>query len=165
MDHKIELTPGAKPPAPRLYKMGFTDELKKQLTELLEAGHIEPSKSPYGAPVIFVMKKDDTLRMCVDYRALNQLTKKNSYPLPRIDELLDRLGGATVFTKLDLRSGYQQVRVHPEDIEKTAFRTRYGHYQFKVMPFGRSFLSTGHPTPSGSGTTTTPFFSTCPTLL
>ena len=138
VDHRIELEPGAKAPVNRMYKMSFTelDELKKQLAELVEAGYVEPSKSPFGAPVLFVHKKDGGERMCIDYRALNKLTIKNSYPLPRIDELLDRLLGARVFSKIDLRSGYHQIRVAEGDEEKTAFRTRYGHFQFKVMPFG-----------------------------
>jgi transposase InsO family protein len=112
------------------------EELQKQLTELIDMGFIQPSKSPYGAPILFVPKKNGKLRMCVDYRALNKITIKNRYPLPRIDELLDRLYGATIFTKLDLQSGYHQIRIAPEDVPKTAFRTRYGHYEWKVMPFG-----------------------------
>ena len=138
VDHTIELEAGAKAPVNRMYKMSFTelDELKKQLAELVNAGYVEPSKSPYGAPVLFVHKKDGGMRMCIDYRALNKLTVKNSYPLPRIDELLDRLRGARIFSKIDLRSGYHQIRVADGDVEKTAFRTRYGHFQFKVMPFG-----------------------------
>ena len=138
MDHKIELIEGATPPISRVYKMSYTelDELKRQLTELIDAGHIEPSKSPFGAPVLFVNKKDGSVRMCIDYRALNKFTKKNSYSLPRIDELLDRLRGATIFSKIDLKSGYHQIRIAEGDVEKTAFRIRYGHYQFMVLPFG-----------------------------
>ena len=112
------------------------DELKKQLQDLTEKGYIQPSVSPFGAPVLFVPKKDGGIRMCVDYRALNRVTVHNRYPLPRIDELLDRLQGAKLFTKIDLRSGYHQIRVHPEDVHKTAFRTRYGHFEFLVLPFG-----------------------------
>ena len=93
-----------------------TDELKKQLEELIKAKFIQPSKSPYGAPVLFVKKKDGTMRMCVDYRALNDITIKNSYPLPRIDEMFDQLQGAKYFSKIDLRSGYHQIRIQPEDV-------------------------------------------------
>ena len=138
VDHRIELLPGSTPPSRSAYRLSSTemDELKKQLQELTEQGFIQPSKSPYGAPVLFVKKKDGTMRMCIDYRALNKITIKNRYPLPRIDELLDRLHGARYFSKFDLRSGYYQVRIHPDDVNKTAFRTRYGHYEFLVMPFG-----------------------------
>jgi RNase H-like domain found in reverse transcriptase/Reverse transcriptase (RNA-dependent DNA polymerase)/Integrase zinc binding domain/Chromo (CHRromatin Organisation MOdifier) domain/Retroviral aspartyl protease len=138
IDHRIELTPGATPPSRPTFRMSLaeTDELKKQLSELVDAGFIQPSKSPYGAPVLFVKKKDGSMRMCIDYRALNNITVKNKYPLPRVDELMDRLQGANYFTKIDLRSGYHQVRIHADDVCKTAFRTRYGHYEFLVMPFG-----------------------------
>jgi hypothetical protein len=138
VDHRIELTQSS-PPNPRaIYRMSATEleELKKQLDELLAAGFIQPSKSPFGAPVLFVKKKDGTLRMCIDYRDLNKITIKNRYPLPRIDELFDQLHGAQYFSKIDLRSGYHQIRIHPDDIQKTAFRTRYGHYEFLVLPFG-----------------------------
>ena len=138
VDHRIELTQST-PPNPRsVYRMSPSelDELKKQLDELLASGFIQPSKSPFGAPVLFVKKKDGSMRMCVDYRDLNRITVKNRYPLPRIDELFDRLKGANYFSKIDLRSGYHQVRIHPDDVHKTAFRTRYGHYEFLVLPFG-----------------------------
>lgn len=138
IDHKIELVPGSTPPSRPVYRMSPAelDELKKQLTELLDHGFIRPSKSPYGAPVLFVKKKDGSIRMCIDYRMLNKITIKNKYPLPRVDELLDRLQGAKWFSKIDLRSGYHQIRISEGDIEKTAFRTRYGHYEFLVLPFG-----------------------------
>jgi hypothetical protein len=138
VDHKIELIPGSVPQSRPTYRMSptETDELKKQLDQLSASGFIQPSKSPFGAPVLFVKKKDGTMRMCIDYRALNSITIKNSYPLPRIDELFDRLQGAKVFSKIDLRSGYHQIRIAKEDVPKTAFRTRYGHFEFLVLPFG-----------------------------
>ncbi|GJZ44732.1 reverse transcriptase domain-containing protein [Tanacetum coccineum] len=111
-------------------------ELSNQLQELVDRGFIQPSTSPWGAPVLFVKKKDGSFRMCIDYRELNKLTVKNRYPLPRIDDLFDQLQGSSVYSKIDLRSGYHQLRVRDEDIPKTAFRTRYGHYEFQVMPFG-----------------------------
>ncbi|KAL4014464.1 hypothetical protein IC575_026666 [Cucumis melo] len=111
-------------------------ELKVQLQELLDKGFIRPSVSPWGAPVLFVKKKDESMRLCVDYRELNKVTVKNHYPLPRIDHLFDQLQESTVFSKIDLRSGYHQLRIRDSDIPKTAFRSRYGHYEFIVMSFG-----------------------------
>nr|GFB89810.1 putative reverse transcriptase domain-containing protein [Tanacetum cinerariifolium] len=111
-------------------------ELSNQPKELQENGFIRPSHSPWGAPVLFVKKKDDALRMCIDYRELNKLTIKNHYPLPRIDDLFDQLQGACCFSKIDLHSGSHQLRVREEDTLKTAFRTRYGHFEFTVMLFG-----------------------------
>ncbi|GJY31027.1 putative reverse transcriptase domain-containing protein [Tanacetum coccineum] len=108
----------------------------EQLKELSDKGFIRPSSSPWGAPILFVKKKDGSFRMCIDYRELNKLTVKNRYPLPRIDDLFDQLQGSSIYSKIDLRSGYHQLRVREEDIPKTAFRTRYGHYEFQVMPFG-----------------------------
>ncbi len=110
-------------------------ELKVQLEELLVKGYIKPNKSPYGAPVLFVHKKDGTLRMCVDYRAFNKATMKNRYPLPWINDLFDRLSGAKVISRIDLRSGYYQIQIAKGDKEKTACHTRYGSYEFLVMPF------------------------------
>ncbi len=138
VDHVIEVMPGVAPPAKAPYRMNHEElrELKVQLEELLAKGYIKPSKSPYGAPVLFVHKKDGTLRMCVDYRALNKVTVKNWYPLPRIDDLFDRLSGAKVFSRIDLCSRYYQIRIAQGDEEKTACRTRYGSYEFLVMPFG-----------------------------
>ena len=111
-------------------------ELKKQIDELLEKGYIRPSTSPWAAPVLFVENKDDTKRMCIDYRALNEVTIKNKYPLPRIEDLFDQLRGASVFSKIDLRSGYHQLRIWPVDMPKTTFITKYGSYVFMVMSFG-----------------------------
>jgi hypothetical protein len=134
----IELLPGTVPISKRPYRMPINEleELKKQIAELQEKGFIRPSSSPWGAPVLFVKKKDGSLRMCVNYRALNEVTIKNKYPLPRIDDLFDQLKGASVFFKIDLRSGYHQLKIRQEDIPKTAFVTRYGLYEFTVMAFG-----------------------------
>jgi len=138
VDHAVEVIPGSVPPNKRVYSMNPAelDELKKQLKQLLEHGLIRPSVSPYGSPIIFVKKKDGRLRLCVDYRALNNITVKNKYSLPRVDDLLDRLHGAVIFSKIDLVSGYHQVRLREADIHKSAFRTRYGHYEYTVLPFG-----------------------------
>ena len=111
-------------------------ELKKQIRELLDKGYVQPSSSPWGAPVLFIEKKDGTQRMCIDYRSLNDVTIKNKYPLPRIDDLFDQLKGACVFSKIDLRSGYHQLRIRRSDIPKIAFVTRYGLYEFTVISFG-----------------------------
>ena len=110
--------------------------IKAQLEELLSKGFIWPSISPWGAPILFVKKKDGSLRLCIYYRQLNRVTIRNQYPLPRIDELFDQLQGSQVYSKIDLRSGYHQLRVQESDVPKTAFRTRYGHYEFLVMSFG-----------------------------
>jgi hypothetical protein len=124
----IDLIPGTSPIAKRPYRMAAPElaELKKQLRELQRSGFIRPSSSPWGAPVLFVEKKDKSLRMCVDYRSLNEVTIKNKYPLPRIDELFDQLKGAKYFSKVDLRLGYHQLKIRESDIPKTAFVTRYG---------------------------------------
>ena len=112
------------------------EEIKKQIKELLDKGYIRPSLSPWGAPVLLVAKKDGSLRMVVDYRSLNEVTVKNKYPLPMINDLFDQLEGASVFSKIDLRSGYHQLKIREQDIPKTAFTTRYGLYEYTVMPFG-----------------------------
>ncbi|RVW18844.1 Transposon Ty3-I Gag-Pol polyprotein [Vitis vinifera] len=137
-DFSIEVYPGTDPISVSPYRMAPLElkELKTQLDELLGRGFIRPSTSPWGAPVLFVKKKDGTLRLCIDYRKLNRVTVKNKYPLPRIDDLFDQLKGAKYFSNIDLRTGYHQLRVREEDVSKTAFRTRYGHYEFLVMPFG-----------------------------
>ena len=111
-------------------------DLRVQLQELLDKGFIRPSTSPWGAPVLFANKKDKTLRLCIDYRQLNRVTIKNRYLLPRIDNLFDQLRGAQVYSKIDLRTGYHQLRVRDTYITKTTFRTRHGHFEFTVMPFG-----------------------------
>ncbi|KAJ9557680.1 hypothetical protein OSB04_012294 [Centaurea solstitialis] len=138
VEFHIDLTPGAAPIARAPYRLAPTEmkEMMTQLQELSEKGFIRPSSSPWGAPVLFVKKKDGSMWMCIDYRELNKVTVKNRYPLPRIDDLFDQLQGAGCFSKIDLRSGYHQVRVKEDDIPKTAFRTRYAHYEFLVMPFG-----------------------------
>ena len=134
----IELKPGTAPISRQPYRMPPNElkELKKQLKTLLDKGFIRPSSSPWGCPALFVKKKDDSLRMCVDYRPLNEVTVKNKYPLPRIDILFDQLSGARYFSKIDLRLGYHQIKIRKEDIPKTAFSTRYGLYEFTVMSFG-----------------------------
>lgn len=138
IDHQIELVPGARPPAKAPYRMAPVEleELRKQLEELLEAGDIQPFKPPYGAPVLFQKKEDGSLRLCVDYRALNKVTVKKKYPVPLVADLFDRLGKATNLTKLDLRSGYSQVRIAAGDEPKTTMVTRYGAFEYRVMPFG-----------------------------
>ncbi|GJW52704.1 putative reverse transcriptase domain-containing protein [Tanacetum coccineum] len=138
VEFRIDLVPGATPVAKSPYRLAPSEmqELSGQLQELQDKGFIRPSHSPWGAPVLFVKKKDGSFRMCIDYRELNKITIKNRYPLPRIDDLFDQLQGACYFSKIDLRSGYHQLRVHEDDIPKTAFRTRYGHFEFTVMPFG-----------------------------
>ncbi|TLX67246.1 RNA-directed DNA polymerase, partial [Labilibacter sediminis] len=138
VEFRIDLIPGAAPIAKSPYRLAPPEmkELQDQLQELRDKGFIRPSFSPWGAPILFVKKKDGSQRMCIDYRELNKLTIKNRYPLPRIDDLFDQLQGASWFSKIDLRSGYHQMRVRDDDIEKTAFRTRYGHFEFVVMPFG-----------------------------
>ncbi|GJZ75331.1 putative reverse transcriptase domain-containing protein, partial [Tanacetum coccineum] len=143
VEFQIDLIPGttlggAAPVARAPYRLAPSEmqELSDQLQELADRGFIRPSTSPWGAPVLFVKKKEGSFRMCIDYRELNKLTVKNRYPLPKIDDLFDQLQGSSVYSKIDLRSGYHQLRVRDEDIPKTAFRTRYGHYEFQVMPFG-----------------------------
>nr|GEX31505.1 putative reverse transcriptase domain-containing protein [Tanacetum cinerariifolium] len=137
IDFQIDLIPGAIPVARAPYRLAPSEmkELLEQLQELSDKGFIRPSFSHWGALVLFV-KKDGSFRMCIDYRELNKLTVKNRYPLPWIDDLLDQLQGSSVYSKIDLRSGYHQLRVREQDVPKTAFRTRYGHYEFQVMPFG-----------------------------
>ncbi|KAG8485768.1 hypothetical protein CXB51_019099 [Gossypium anomalum] len=138
VEFSIDLLPGTAPISISPYRMAPTElkELKAQLQELTDKGFVRPSFSPWGAPVLFVKKKDGSMRLCIDYRQLNKVTIKNKYPFPRIDDFFDQLKGATVFSKIDLRSGYYQLRVKESDVPKTAFRTRYGHYEFLVMPFG-----------------------------
>ncbi|GJX08109.1 putative reverse transcriptase domain-containing protein [Tanacetum coccineum] len=138
VEFHIELIPEAAPVARAPYRLAPAEmkELVEQLKELSDKGFIRPSSSPWGAPILFVKKKDGSFRMCIDYRELNKLTVKNRYPLPRIDDLFDQLQGSNIYSKIDLRSVYHQLRVREEDILKTAFRTRYGHYEFQVMPFG-----------------------------
>ncbi|GJR40335.1 putative reverse transcriptase domain-containing protein [Tanacetum coccineum] len=135
---RIELIPGAVliAKSPCRLAPSELEELSGQLKELQDKGFIRPSSSPWGAPVLFVKKKDGSFRMCIDYRELNKLTVKNRYPLPRIDDLFDQLQGSQFFSKIDLRFGYHQLKVHEDEIPKTVFRTHYGHFEFTVMPFG-----------------------------
>ncbi|GJP30377.1 hypothetical protein CLOM_g962, partial [Closterium sp. NIES-68] len=137
-DHKIELEPGAQPTVRTQWRLTQPElqELRNQLDYLLAKGFIRPSTSPFAAPILFTPKKDGGLRMCTDYRALNRVTIKSRYPIPRTDELIDNLRGARYFSKIDLRGSYHQIRVFTDDCHKTAFRTRYGSYEYTVMPFG-----------------------------
>ncbi|GJW75269.1 putative reverse transcriptase domain-containing protein [Tanacetum coccineum] len=138
VEFQIDLISGATHVAREPYRLAPSEmqELSNQLQKLADRSFIRPSTLPCGAPVLFVKKKDRSFKMCIDYRELNKLTLNNRYPLPRIDDLFDQLQGSSVYSKIDLRSGYHQLRVRDEDIPKTAFRTRYGHYEFQVMPFG-----------------------------
>ncbi|KAL0539362.1 hypothetical protein IC582_023573 [Cucumis melo] len=138
IEFAIKLEPGTVPISRAPYRMAPTElkELKVQLQELLHKGFIRPSVSPWGAPVLFVKKKDGSMRLCIDYRELNKVTVKNRYPLPRIDDLFDQLQGDTVFSKINLRSGYHQLRIKDGDVPKTTFPSRYGHYEFIVISFG-----------------------------
>jgi hypothetical protein len=138
IEFKIELQPGTAPISKAAYKMSREElaELKIQLKDLLDKGFIHPSSSPWGCPALFISKKDKGLRLCVDYRPLNAVTMKNKYPLPRIDILFDQLAGAQVFSKIDLCSSYHQIKIHDEDILKTAFSMRYRLYEYLVMSFG-----------------------------
>jgi hypothetical protein len=137
IEFAIELQPRTAPISKRPYRLPPAEflELKKQLQELLDKGFIRPSTSPWGCPALFV-KKDESLRLCVDYRPLNAVTIKNKYPLPRIDVLFDQLVGARVFSKIDLRLGYHQIKIRASDIPKTTFSTKYGLYEYLVMSFG-----------------------------
>ena len=138
VDFVIKLHPGTSPISMTPHRMAPVElqELKVQLQELLDRGFIRPSTSPWGASVLFAKKKDKTLRLCIDYRQLNRVMIKNWYPLPRIDDLFDWLRRVQVYSKINLRTGYHQLRVREAHIPKTAFRTQYGHFKFIVMPFG-----------------------------
>jgi hypothetical protein len=138
IEFMIELLPRMPPISKRPYRMPVNElvELKKQIVELQSKGFIFPSSSPWGAPMLFGKKKDETQWICVDYRSLNEVTIKNKYPLPRIEDLFDQMKGASVFSKIDLRSGYHQLKIRESDIPKTAFRTRYGLYEYTMMSFG-----------------------------
>jgi hypothetical protein len=142
----IELQPGTTPISRRPYKMAPKElaELKVQLNELLDKGYIHPSSSLWGCTTLFVKKKHQSLRLCIDYRPLNAITIKNKYPLPRIDILFDQLARARVFSMVDLRSGYYQIKIRPEDVPKTTFSTRYGLYEYLVVVWTHQCSCTFH---------------------
>jgi hypothetical protein len=137
-EHTIELEEGSKPliTTPYHHPRRFKDEIEKAIKELLAMGHIRPNNSPFASLVVLVLKKDGTMSMCIDYRALKKKTIKNRYPIPRIKDLIDELHGAVFFSKIHLRSGYHQINIREKDIEKTTFRCHYSHFKFLVMPFG-----------------------------
>ncbi|MCO5593943.1 hypothetical protein L7F22_047962 [Adiantum nelumboides] len=137
-DHAIELIPGSSPPNKSPYRVSQAqqEEIMRQVNELVEKGMVRPSSSPFCSPILLVHKKDGTYRMCVDYRALNKITIKNRFLVPRIEDFFDKLQGSTYFSRIDLKSGYHQIRIVNEDILKTAFRTTFGLYEYLVMPFG-----------------------------
>ncbi|MCO5593409.1 hypothetical protein L7F22_047423 [Adiantum nelumboides] len=137
-DHRIHLILGSSPPNKPPYRVSQVqqEEIMTQVNELLQKGMVIPSSSPFCSPILLVHKKDGTYKMCVDYHALNKLTVKNQFPIPRIEDLFDKLLGSTYFSRIDLKSGYHQIQIVPEDIHKTAFRTTFGLYEFLVMPFG-----------------------------
>jgi hypothetical protein len=138
LDHAItfEATAGPVNARPYCYSPSQKDEIERQVAEMLEASIITASMSPFASPVLLLKNKDGTWRFFIDYRRLNTLTVKNKFPLPDVDELLDELAGTKYFSKLDLRAGYRQIRMRPDDEEKIAFKTHHGHFQFRVMPFG-----------------------------
>ncbi|MCO5573398.1 hypothetical protein L7F22_027169 [Adiantum nelumboides] len=137
-DHAIELIPGSSPPNKPPYRVSQAqqEEIMRQVNELVEKGMVRPSSSPFCSPILLLHKKDGTYRICVDYRALNKITIKNRFPVPCIEDLFDKLQGSTYFSRIDLKSGYHQIRIVNEDILKTTFHTTFGLYEYLVMPFG-----------------------------
>ncbi|MCO5601345.1 hypothetical protein L7F22_055465 [Adiantum nelumboides] len=140
-DHAIELLPGSSPPNKPPYRVSQAqqEEIMRQVNELVEKGMVRPSSSPFCSPVLLVQKKDGTYRICINYRALNRSTIKKKFHVPQVEDLFDKLQGSTYFSRINLKSGYHQIRILDEDIVKTTFCTTFGLHEYLVIPFGLTY--------------------------